>query len=190
MNIKQLKTLIITCWSLLIICFVIKLLGGNWFELSTNNENFIAFCSWLDNTMVFKIILYCIIAMTTTYPLFCILLNKTHLKLKEGILLCSIIAIKSILCWWFVWVSYVADMIAIVLIPLIYGKFKNWKRVLISNILVMILQLMCMFIRNITFNFATISEVLETLLLQLGYFIMITLCYLYNIYFILKKKEK
>ena len=43
-----LKRLIIICWVLLAICFVIKLFGGNFFEIMCTNKTFIKFCDFVD----------------------------------------------------------------------------------------------------------------------------------------------
>lgn len=48
------------CWLLLIICFIIKLIGGNFFEKSTTNKTFITICNFIDNHAILKYtILYC-----------------------------------------------------------------------------------------------------------------------------------
>ena len=53
-----LRKTIILCWSALIICFVIKLLGGNYFEIFTTSERFIELCNWVDGNFIGTIIMY------------------------------------------------------------------------------------------------------------------------------------
>lgn len=48
-NKRALKTAIIISWIVLAVCFVIKLLGGNWFEIATNNGTFSKACVFVDN---------------------------------------------------------------------------------------------------------------------------------------------
>ena len=52
------KTLITACWIVLLCCFVVKLLGGNWFEIACTNEKFIAFCNMFNNGIVYYLINY------------------------------------------------------------------------------------------------------------------------------------
>ena len=46
---KYIKRVIIVCWVALAICFVIKLFGGNFFQIICENETFIAICEFCDN---------------------------------------------------------------------------------------------------------------------------------------------
>ena len=80
--IKSPYGLIITIsWIALILCLIIKLFGGHWFELWLNNDKFISFCEFVDNTQWFKMILACIICVATTVPVYIIMLNDNKPKL-------------------------------------------------------------------------------------------------------------
>ena len=46
---KFIKRVIIGAWITLALCFVIKLFGGNFFNIICENENFIAVCNYADN---------------------------------------------------------------------------------------------------------------------------------------------
>ena len=37
------------CWFALIGCFIVKLFGGNYFEIIADNGTFIGFCNWLEH---------------------------------------------------------------------------------------------------------------------------------------------
>lgn len=187
---KNFKVLILTCWALLLICLVIKLFGGNWFELNSENTKFIQFCEFIDNNLWFKMILYSIIAVTTTYPVICIMHDKKKLTLKQTIIYSILLIIKSIINWYITWIIYLFDLIIMILLPLLFNKFKNWKRVIFVNILIVLLQFLCLIIRNLSFDFVFANSILEQLLIQIDYFIMVVLCYLYNSYFIAKKEGK
>ena len=73
------KTLITACWIVLICCFIVKLLGGNWFEIACNNEKFIAFCNTYKNTIIEYIIGF--ITYTTTATLYYYTLSQTNYHL-------------------------------------------------------------------------------------------------------------
>ena len=64
-----LKRAIILCWILLIICFIIKLCGGNYFNIMCNNENFIRFCNFIENSII-KYIIYLFSFIFSSYLLF------------------------------------------------------------------------------------------------------------------------
>ena len=77
--------LITVSWIVLIICLVIKLFGGNWFELETENSKFIQFCIYVDNTMWLKMLLACIMNTISNYFIICLFLDKRKLNLIENI---------------------------------------------------------------------------------------------------------
>ena len=47
----RLKVLIIVCWIAYITCLIIKVCGGNRFEIATTNQRFIDVCNYIDNTL-------------------------------------------------------------------------------------------------------------------------------------------
>lgn len=81
-------------------------------------------------------------------------------------------------------------MIILIVLPLLLKRFKNWKRVLLINILIIVLQVMTMIIRNIGFSDSfNYNLTIINSLLQIDYYIMIILCYLYNTKYFINKKE-
>ena len=56
-KIKYIKRVIIVCWGALALCFIIKLFGGNFFQIICENETFIAICDYADKNLW----CYCII---------------------------------------------------------------------------------------------------------------------------------
>ena len=185
---NSLKTLIITCWAVLVLCLVIKLLGGNWFELATENTKFIQFCEFVDNTMWLKMLLACLIYVGSTYLYLCVASNKQYLSLKETIVYIPIMIAKSILFWYFPTIATIMDICLITIIPLAFGKFRNWKRILIGFVLINIFQIMSIIIRNIGFANFNNNTTLISMIMQIDYYIMVMLMYLYNLY-INKRKE-
>lgn len=77
MNKKILRTAIIICWVVLAVCFIIKIFGGKYFEIATNNETFITVCEFVDNHLWLQNILSFITNLLTV-----ILLNLAVLKQK------------------------------------------------------------------------------------------------------------
>ena len=81
-------------------------------------------------------------------------------------------------------------MIILIVLPLLLKRLKNWKRVLLINILIIVLQVVTMIIRNIGFgNSFNYNLTIINSLLQIDYYIMIILCYLYNTKYFINKKE-
>lgn len=177
--------LITVSWVVLIACLIIKLFGGNWFALGSDNSRFNNFCNFVENTQWLKMILACIIAIITTYPVYCVMLKEKYLSKKHFLILVPLIIIKSIISWYSAITSFIIDMLIIFVIPIFITK--NWKRPLICGIIVMVFQLLMIAIRSLTFNFFG-NTFVEQFLYQIDYYLMIWLFYLYT--FNTKKVEE
>lgn len=179
---SPLGLLITTSWIALILCLIIKLFGGNWFELWLDNDKFISFCNFVDNTKWLKMVLACGIYLITTIPAMCVFLNIEKFTRKLYLLFIPLMICKSICGWYFVYISYLLDVLILILLPMILNKFKNWKRVIIGNILVMVFQLLTLAVRNLNvgFGFNVNNTFIIQCLYQVDYYLMIILFYLYN----------
>lgn len=186
MNKKQLKTVIIVCWILLAICFVIKIFGGNWFELSSDNEKFVQFCTFVDNTMWLKMILVCCISVITSYPVYCVLLNKKKLSTKETIIYLSLTIFKSFISWYSAVVSLIIDVFIMLVLSTIINK--KIFRSIVCFFIILIFQVITLIIRNSEFTFLQNTFIFQTLY-QIDYYIMIALLYLYNFKSLIGKEE-
>ena len=174
--------LITVSWALLLICLIIKLLGGNWFELSAENSNFNKFCNYVDKTKWLKIVIGCIIYLISGYFVISVILNN-KIKLKHIAMFYPLMITKAIISWYNNDISYILEMLIIVILPIILTR--NWKRVLIFNVIILGLQIITIFIRNMSVGFNDNNTFIVQFLYQIDYYIMLILIYLYNF-----RKEK
>ena len=170
--------IILISWIALIICLIVKLFGGNWFELWLENDNFIKFCEFVDNTQWLKMVLAFIIGIFTTYPLMCLIYNVKYYKGLWVVLYIIIMILKSLSSWYFKIGSYIIDLLILIIIPMIITK--NWKRPIIVNILTMALQLLTILIRNVNSGLNAADTFIEQFLIKIDYYLVLILLYLYN----------
>lgn len=170
--------LITVIWILLIVCLIIKLFGGNWFELGTDNEKFMNFCNFVEGEMPLKMFIACIINAVSCYPIYCIILNKKTLNLKEFLIFIPMTVIKSIVSWYNSTISFIIDLFMLLVPTTILNK--NFKRTIICFALVNAFQVMTILLRNLSFDFNTSNTVVENYLYQIDYYLMILLFYLYT----------
>lgn len=177
--------LIFVSWIVLIACLVIKIFGGNWFELETENSKFIEFCTYVDETMWLKMLLACLMYILSTYPVLCIILNEKKLSIKKSLIFLPLMIIKSIVSWYVVEISYVIDFTITLFIPMFMNK--KIKRPIFCVFMVLLFQVITLLFRNIGvgFGFNINNSFLIQVLFQVDYYLMILLFYLYNF----KKKE-
>lgn len=175
---KKLKVLIITCWVVYIACLIIKLCGGNWFEIATTNETFIAICDYIDNTLWLKMIIATIIYVISTYIIY---LSLTKQRLFKDLRIIPILIGINIINIYFnnVYVNIVLSLIVLLVIPLIRTKFKERKNILVGVILIFLFQLISLITRNIGWNLNN-QSMLVSLIMQIDYYIIVIIYYLYT----------
>lgn len=167
------KTLIVSCWIVLLICFIVKIFGGNIFEAMTENQHFIEVCNWLDNSW-FKYVVATLFYEFSTYLIYLTMCDK---KFKEDswilLAMLPVSLIKSFIGAF----GIIFDILFMVIIPLIVCKFKNWKKVLIGNILVFLFQIVSLFTKEVGI-YLTSESILISMIVSIDYYIMIILYYL------------
>lgn len=189
---KYLKRVIIATWIALAICFIIKLFGGNFFEIICNNQTFISICEFCDSNIV-------------AYTLIAILVNVTNMvfltlamccvwKLSKLQLIVVIIS-NAIASCFKIFISrefgLIFDIINGVIIPCLF-TIKTPRRhwfVILGNVLLIVFQLVSMFIKNIGFGFIPTNGMLISLIYTIDVFIMLILYYLYANLLRIKKEN-
>ena len=177
--------IILISWIALIICLIVKLFGGNWFELWLENDNFIKFCEFVDSTQWLKMVLACGIAIITTYPVYLIMLDNNKPNKLIAILLILLTIIKSLISWYNSIISFILDIVILLGVITIFNKKP--LRNIICFIILNAFQLLTIGVRSISLNFNYGNTFIEQTIYQIDYFIMIILFYLYN--FNIKRKE-
>lgn len=179
MTLKNFRVLIITSWVVLIACFLIKVLGGNWFEFAVENEKFVLFCNFVDDTPDLKILLTAFINCFSTYFVLCAIAKEKHLTIPQSVFAIIYIFIKSIISWYYFWIGFCMDLLLIPGISTLFGK--SFKRSILGFILINAFQIISMCIRSVEVNGFNNLGYVPMLLLQIDYYIMIFMYYLYSI---------
>lgn len=190
MNKSVLKRGIILAWIFLIACFIIKLFGGNWFEIIVKDERFISIGKFIDNTAWLNTII-CVITSYLANQLYLLAVCreiKFSYKINIFLLLYVIfsICVKTFLGNT---LGLVCDIIQLGVIPFILlGKpsKKHWN-ILIGIILNISFQIISAITKNIGINFID-ENLLIGLIFMIDLYIMLILYYLYSLYY--KKEEK
>lgn len=173
----RLMVLIAVCWIAYIICLIIKLCGGNRFEIATSNETFIALCDYIDNTLWLKMIIATITYVISSYIAYLILVKRKFFNDWWVIFILVITNIINILIN-NVYLNIALSIIVALIIPLIRTRFKLWKHIIIGNILIFVFQLISLLTRNIGRNLNN-QSMLVSLIMQIDYYIMLIIYYLY-----------
>jgi hypothetical protein len=176
---RNLRVLILTCWAVLFICCILKVIGLDIFTVGTTNPNTIAFCIFIDNNFVLKVICACISSLIlNSLSVLAILQQKFYTKCQMLIFI-PLILVMSLITWSYPIISSILGFI-IYLIPMLYLK-RKWYRSIIGILAIYAFQILSIIIKNVGgWELYTVSF-LPAMLLQIDSTIMLVLFYLYSL---------
>lgn len=179
-EIKILKRAILLMWCLLIVCFAIKLLGGEWFKIASQNQRFIAVCNAIDNNMWLQAIVY--------FPLFVLsngltvlaMTQKMWFSRQELYFVISTFIICHALQYIIEFGGIISSVMTAIVVPMVLlGKFsKKWWNILIGNVLIIVFQFLSMIVKELSlikFNETSLTAIIY----MIDAYIMMAIYYLY-----------
>lgn len=184
---KAIKRAIILCWIMLIVCCIIKLIGGNWFEIICYNEHFIHICNFIDKHIILNSIIGLMLYVFVGYFIF------VTMALLEKPLKRQRIFIIVLLCvvWTFNFVGNIVkfciEIGVFILFPPIINILdkKNKKSIkytwfmgIVGCVLNIAFQTISLFTKNIGIKIID-NSFLTTIIFSIDYYIMVFLFYLY-----------
>ena len=183
-NYKQivLKRMIALCWVFLLICFIVKIFGGNFFNVVCSNENFINVCDTIDNSFI----LYFLVSFVFNYTMSILFIVSVDSKLKPTkfqffylLIVCITISLLKV---YFINAN-LHSLVSVLDILHIFSFIFAVKRK--TNLLsAMVQYIIFMAISNFTKGFSlNISNepILVSLIMSIDVLIMLALLYLYSI---------
>ena len=173
------KTLIISCWAVLLCCFVVKLLGGNFFEIVCENEKFIRFCKFIDGNILKYVISFIMYMVSAFIYMLAVVRNQTSNKRKIiAFVLYSVLWTIKLIAYNMPIIVTIAEFIGVIGIPILMNK-KYWKMSLIGCGLNLLFQLISLITKNVELNYVD-DSMFVAIIFNIDYYIMIILFYLYR----------
>ena len=180
-----LKRGIITCWILLAICLVVKIFGGNFFNIVCEHKVFINICNYIDNGWIFFAISY-ISFTVTSILLLLIVRDDKKLFTKNTLIFLIVISIywtfKLLVQLKIIPIDFsiynILDYSCLYLLLLIFTK-KPIKP-LITIVLMFVFTLISVIVKNTGMTYIVSESALIGLIFMIDYYIMLILTYLYS----------
>lgn len=186
-NYKQivLKRMIILCWILLAVCFVVKIFGGNFFNIVCQNERFIKACEFVDKNVWLQYIIGCISTLfLQTLYLLAISKHLWFTRKREVVIVLLSTFIGVALRMMNNWLPLIMDIYQYILMPFIIND--NFKirvkilRIVASYIMTFVFQLISLLTKNLSFGFTTSNyNFVISIIFMIDVYIMVILYYLY-----------
>ena len=169
--------LIISCWVLLLVCVLLKLLGANIFIAGTNNETFKAFCNYVQNSFWFYIITPLFNISTATIYFMAVL--KTKKPSWKWLIPYSLYAILKCIFHKLDVLFFILDIFVVTGLPILVDKTK-WKRAIIGTVLNLSFQFISMFLKLKNYTMFD-NNLIVGIILSIDYYIMLVLFWLHSI---------
>lgn len=184
---KPIKRAIALCWIMLVACFLIKLFGGNWFEVVCTNEHFIKVCNFIDeHIFVENSLAFCLYVVFTTILISCACWISRPSK-KQIIILSATLSFVWSTMFLSMTIKTILEIFCFLFFPIYFNKWeirKTWFYGIVGYIADLSFQLLSLFTRGIKVSIIGDGNTLLALILMIDYYIMIIL------YFLLIKSRK
>lgn len=173
----RLKVLIIVCWIAYITCLIIKLCGGNWFEIATTNQRFIDICNYIDNTLWLKMMIACINFIIVGSIIILAILKQLFYKWYQALLFIPLMITASIVGRYNSIANSILSFI-IYLLPIIFIP-KQWYRAIVGTCLLILFQFISLITKNVNEIYLNNGSTLVSIILQIDVIILSLIYYLY-----------
>ncbi len=183
------RRVIIISWASLALCFIVKIFGGNYFEIMTQNENYKALCEYADTHLWLKYTIGLLSTMFCHSFYILAILQKYKMSLKDflwtfiSVALCCLIKLfnQTIGGIFDIWIAFGLPFVLL-------GKDfkKKWWYVFVAYALTFAFQLLSLLVKNLG-----ITNVSETYFIGLIYMIDVyIMCVLYYLYINYEKERR
>lgn len=185
---KYIHRLIIVSWVALIVCFLIKIFGGNFFEIMCQSQNYKALCEYADNNFWLKAILMALSSFVCQTLYILAIVQEWKLTKNQFLIIILTVIVNSGAKEYSIIGSYVLDVFMLFIMPMLFlGKnFKKYWHILIAFLLTFAFQGISLLTKNLSFGRVDDSTFIS-LIFGIDVYIM---CFLYYLYRNSKRKEK
>ena len=179
---KYLNRVIIASWIGLAICFVIKIFGGNLFEVACANENFIAVCDYADNHYWANYLINCAHCFISLYFFILAIIGEYKFEKWQLIIVVLTVLIGTNIKLYNAQMGVVFDFWQVIIMPCLF-LYNNPKRVWIialANILLIIFQIISLITKNLGAKIVLENGLLVGIIYSIDVSIMLFMYYLYS----------
>lgn len=187
MYISVTKITIILCWLSLFAFWAIKIFGGNWFEILVENENFVSFCKYAENSWIEHFINWITICLFNVF-MYGAVTQKFYFKDKQLV----VISLITISIWAMRFIPNVLNFhfwygyLIIIIYSFIVQKGKKKLFGIFATFLDLVFSTISLLTRNVQLELA--DNFLIGNILFIDMYLMYFLYYLYSNLIRLKKE--
>lgn len=178
---RLLKRVIIISWITLALCFVVKIFGGNFFEIMCDNPNYKALCEYADNNFWCKYLLAFATSIVAQSFYELSIMEKYKFNKKEFIITLISVLLSCYFKLLNASIGLIFDLWLLIILPIILlGKnYKQYWKAFLGLALNFAFQIISLLTKNISFGI-TDNSTFISLIYGIDIYIMCFLYYLYS----------
>ena len=180
-KVKYLKSVIVVSWVTLIVCFLIKIFGGNFFVIVCENERFIKVCEFADNNLWAKFLLAFVYAFPSCYFYTLAVCQQTKYERWQLIIVVSTVILSTFVKLFNANLGLIVDLWQLLFMPFIF-ILKDKKRLLnipLGFALMLTFQVISMFTKNVELKIMG-DNMLVGAIFSIDVILMVLLYYAYS----------
>ena len=184
---RLLRRVIIISWITLALCFVVKIFGGNLFEIMCNNPNYKALCDYLDTHIWFEFLIAILSSMLVETLYLLAIIQKLKFTKIQFIITFISVCISCTIKILFTKYGIIADIWITLILPILFlGKnYNKYICVLFAILFSLGFQIISLLVRNLAIEIIDYNTFIS-LIYNIDVYLMSFLYYLYRN----TKKEK
>lgn len=183
---KLIRTIWFILWIILIILLVMKFCFGIWYPIIVKNENLIKFNNFICSSWVRYIILVLFYLISGNILYLTSSIKRKYSNILEFIVINSLMIINFIIKCYNRNYAIIIELLISVVIPIItlLKTYKNGNKIFLIlfpfaiQLLIFLWQLNIYLVRGIDFDIATDNHILIGIILQLDYYIFLTITWI------------
>ena len=185
---RLLRRVIIISWISLALCFVIKIFGGNFFEIMSDNPKYKALCEYADNNFWCKYLICFASSMVCEILFLLAIFQKYNLSIKEWVISTISVIIACFIKLLLPTFGLLSDVWITILLPIVLiGKpSKKYFAVLFANLFNWAFQFISLLVKNLSIEIIDNSTFISLIYMIDLYF----MCFLYYLYRNYQKESK
>ena len=185
---RLLRRVIIISWITLVLCFVVKIFGGNFFEIMCDNPNYKALCEYADSHFWLKYVIGVISSMFCQSLCCLAILGQYKFKWWQFILTFISICVSTYIKYYSNEIGLITDIWVMFGLPIVLlnKRWREYYKTIVAFILILVFQVVSLLTKNISITFID-----ETYFIGLIYMIdLYIMCLLYYLYANYNKENK
>ena len=185
---RLLRRAIIISWASLAFCFIIKIFGGNFFEIICENPNYKALCEYADTHFWCKYLIAICSSMICQCLYILAILQEYKFKKWQLIITIISVLIGAYIKYLSSKVGLIFDIWLLIGMPILFlgKKYKKYWQVLTALFMTFLFQFISLITKNLSINIVG-KNTFITLIYGIDIYLM---CFLYYIYRNYNKEKK